>query len=73
MEGAARGVALPGDRHLATTTPRHGTRPIGGLELLVDGTFVVTTYGHWVAGEEPYILSVRFTLAELDALARSRR
>ena len=32
-----------------------------------DGTFVTTTYGHWTAGEPPYVVSVRFTLAELDA------
>jgi hypothetical protein len=38
-----------------------------GLELLPDGTFVTTTYGHWTVGEQPYILSVRFTLEELDA------
>ena len=38
-----------------------------GLELLPDGTFVATTYGHWSEGEEPYIVSVRFTLEELDA------
>ena len=38
-----------------------------GLELLPDGTFVATTYGHWTAGEPPYIVSVRFTLGELDA------
>jgi hypothetical protein len=38
-----------------------------GVELLPDGTFVVTTYGHWTAGEEPYILSVRLKLEELDA------
>jgi len=38
-----------------------------GLELLPDGTFVTTTYGHWAAGEPPYVVSVRFTLAELDA------
>ncbi len=44
-----------------------------GVELLPDGTFVVTTYGHWTAGEPPYILSVRFTLGELDALARTGR
>jgi hypothetical protein len=37
-----------------------------GLELLPDGTFVTTTYGHWVEGEEPFIVSVRFTLEELD-------
>ena len=37
-----------------------------GVEVLPDGTFVTTTYGHWNAGEPPYIVSVRFTLAELD-------
>jgi hypothetical protein len=40
-----------------------------GLEILDDGTFVATSYGHWVKGEKPYVASVRFTLAELDALA----
>lgn len=38
-----------------------------GVERLPDGTFVTTTYGHWTAGEAPYVISVRFTLAELDA------
>jgi len=37
-----------------------------GLELLPDGTFVTTTYGHWVEGEQPFIVSVRFSLEELD-------
>ena len=41
-----------------------------GVEVLPDGTFVVTTYGHWAEGEEPYILSVRFKLSELDAMAK---
>ncbi len=41
-----------------------------GVEILPDGTYVTTTYGHWTKGEKPYILSVRFTLAELDALAK---
>lgn len=40
-----------------------------GLELLPDGTFVTTTYGHWTEGESPYIMSVRFTLDEIDAKA----
>ena len=40
-----------------------------GVEVLPDDTFVVTTYGHWTAGQAPYILSVRFTLSELDELA----
>jgi CubicO group peptidase (beta-lactamase class C family) len=38
-----------------------------GLERLGDGSFVATTYGHWEAGQPPYILSARFRLEELDA------
>lgn len=40
-----------------------------GVEILPDGTFVVTTYGHWDKGKEPYIISVRFKTAELDKKA----
>jgi len=39
-----------------------------GVEVLPDGTFVSTTYGHWDKDEQPYILSVRFKLEQLDAL-----
>lgn len=42
-----------------------------GLELLPDGTFVTTTYGHWVEGESPFIVSVRFKLDEIDAKAHA--
>lgn len=41
-----------------------------GVEILPDGTFVSVTYGHWTQGEAPYIMSVRFTLEELDAKAK---
>jgi hypothetical protein len=41
-----------------------------GVELLPDGTVVTTTYGHWIEGEEPFIVSVRLTAEELDAHAR---
>ncbi|MEM7559322.1 MAG: sialidase family protein [Planctomycetota bacterium] len=41
-----------------------------GVEVLPDDTFVITTYGHWSAGQQPYILSVRFKLSELDELAK---
>lgn len=37
-----------------------------GVNVLPDGTIVATTYGYWTKGEEPYILSVRFRLDELD-------
>jgi hypothetical protein len=40
-----------------------------GVEVLPDGTFITTTYGHWTDGESPYIVSVRFRLDELDRLA----
>jgi len=40
-----------------------------GVEILPDGTFVLVTYGHWTAGEEPYIMCVRLRLEELDAKA----
>ena len=40
-----------------------------GVEVLPDGTFVTTTYGHWTQGESPYIVSVRLKLGELDAKA----
>lgn len=41
-----------------------------GVEILPDGTFVTVTYGHWTPGEEPYIMSVRFKLSELDQLVQ---
>ena len=43
-----------------------------GVEVLPDGVFVATTYGHWTPKERPYVLSVRFTLGELDALAKDQ-
>jgi hypothetical protein len=41
-----------------------------GIELLPDGTFVVTTYGHWEKDKEPYIISVRVRMDELDSKYR---
>lgn len=44
-----------------------------GVEVLPDGTFVTTTYGHWTHGEPPYIMSVRFRLDELDQMATATK
>lgn len=44
-----------------------------GVELLPDGTFVTTTYGHWTTNQPPYIVSVRLKLSELDAKAAAAR
>ncbi|MFP6694735.1 MAG: exo-alpha-sialidase, partial [Pirellulales bacterium] len=44
-----------------------------GVEILSDGTFVTTTYGHWTQGQSPYIMSVRFKLDELDAIAKRQK
>ena len=43
-----------------------------GVEVLPDGTIMATTYGHWEQNEQPYILSVRFKLSELDEKASTR-
>lgn len=40
-----------------------------GVEVLSDGTFITTTYGHWETGKSPYIMSVRLKLEELDRMA----
>ncbi|MFB0553624.1 MAG: sialidase family protein [Phycisphaerae bacterium] len=44
-----------------------------GLEVLPDGTFIATTYGHWIEGEAPFIVSVCFKLKEIDAKAKTLR
>ena len=38
-----------------------------GVLILPDGTIVTTTYGHWVKGKPPFIMTARFKLSELDA------
>lgn len=43
-----------------------------GVERLPDDTFVATTYGHWVENAEPFVVSVRLKLKEIDARARKR-
>ena len=44
-----------------------------GVEMLPDGTVVTTTYGYWVKGESPYVVSVRLKLDELDRLAKAKK
>jgi hypothetical protein len=47
-----------------STSPWDAAYP--GLERLHDGTFVATTYRYWTSGQEPYVVSVRFKMEELD-------
>jgi len=42
-----------------------------GVEVLPDGTIVTTTYGHWIKGEPPYVVSIRLKLEELDEMAKA--
>ncbi len=42
-----------------------------GVEVLPDGTFVLTTYGHWIQDESPFVVSVRLKLDELDAMVNA--
>ena len=44
-----------------------------GVELLIDGTILTTTYGHWETGEAPYIISVRIKSQEIDELAKESK
>ncbi len=44
-----------------------------GVEVLPDGTVVAVTYGHWDAGQMPYIRAVRLKLEQLDRLAREKQ
>ena len=39
------------------------------VEILPDQTFITTTYGHWQEDQQPYIVSVRFKLEEIDKMA----
>ena len=61
----------PGQYRIRLMDNHHGRDcAYPGMAVLPDGTFVATTYGHWTPGQKPYIVSVRFTLAEIDKLAR---
>lgn len=37
-----------------------------GVETLPDGTVVATSYGHWIEGAEPYVVSLRIPLAAIS-------
>jgi hypothetical protein len=39
-----------------------------GVLMLPEGTIVTTTYGHWTAGEQPYILTIRIPIKDLNEL-----
>jgi lysophospholipase L1-like esterase len=41
-----------------------------GVEVLADGTFVLTSYGHFEPSQQSLVRSVRLRLDELDALAK---
>lgn len=43
-----------------------------GVEVLPDGTFVTTTYGHWEKGKPPYVVAVRLHLDEIDRKAAAK-
>lgn len=51
-------------------SPVKGDLGYPGLELLPDGTFIATTYAVLEKGEKQSVVSVRFTLRELDEKAK---
>jgi hypothetical protein len=44
-----------------------------GVEVLPGGTIIATTYGHWIEGEEPFVVSIRLTLAETEILVQGQK
>ncbi len=50
---------------------KSGDTGYAGLELLPNGEFVATTYAPLQKGERPAVISIRFRMEELDALAKS--
>ena len=57
----------PGQYHLRLKDNQHNwDTAYPGVEVQKDGTIVTTTYGHWIKGAKPYIISVRLKLSELD-------
>jgi len=63
LEGGGRRLTLLDNRH-------DWDCGYAGLERLADGSFTAVSYGHWRTGEEPYVVALRFELAELERLAR---
>lgn len=65
----------PGQYRVRLLDNAHGADcGYGGVEVLADGTFALTSYGHWDASvpEEAHVVCVRLKLEELDELARKR-
>lgn len=61
----------PGEYRIRLMDNQKGTDcAYPGVEILADETIVTTTYGHWVEGEDPYIMSVRLRLSETDKLLK---
>jgi len=60
--------ARPG-QYALRLLPRLGDTGYPGLHQLADGTLVATTYGVLAAGEKPSIVSLRFTMREVEAMA----
>ena len=52
--------------------PRLGDTGYPGLHQLADGTIVATTYGVLNAGEKPSIVSLRFSMEEIDAMGAKK-
>ena len=69
--GSSEELLTGGGRRLRLLDNRHDWDcGYAGLERLADGSFTAVSYGHWLAGEEPYVVALRFELAELERLAR---
>jgi hypothetical protein len=53
--------------------PYRGDNGYSSLHQLRDGTLVATTYGVLAPGEKPSIVSLRFTMDQIDALSAASK
>lgn len=59
-------------RLLDNQSPRAGDTGYQGLEVLADGTVVMTTYCSMTKNEPPCVVSVRFTMDDIDRKAQAQ-
>lgn len=71
LAGARKGVPTGQYRVRLAENHQGADCAYPAIEVLPNGAFVAITYGHWMPGAEPYIIGVRFPLAQLDRIRQA--
>jgi hypothetical protein len=61
------------DNHYSSVKKNDSDCGYAGLEVLSDGSFIATTYGHFIENEPAFIMSVRFKLCETDKILAEQK